>query len=120
MKIMIVDDNKGIREVIKSILDVQNAEFCECQDAAGALALYRFFEPDWVLMDIEMSGLDGITAARKITASESDAKIIIVTNYDEDQFREAAESAGAFAFVSKENLHKLNAIIRSGGNTDQL
>ena len=116
MRVMIVDDNKGIREVIKSMLFAKKAEFCECDNARSALALWKTFYPDWILMDIEMKGLDGIAATREITASASDARVVIVTNYDEDQFREAAKSAGAFAFVSKENLQELNEIINSSGD----
>jgi CheY-like chemotaxis protein len=111
MRIMIVDDNKKIREVIKSMLVGHKAEFCECEDAPSALALCESFTPDWILMDIEMDGMDGITAARKIGATGSSAKVVIVTNYDEKQFRDSAASAGAFAFVSKENLQELNEII---------
>lgn len=108
---MIVDDNERIRDVIKSMLVQHKAEFCECPDAETAFALYKSFDPDWVLMDIEMEGMDGISATRQIAGTGSKARIVIVTNYDENEFREAAVSAGAFAFVSKENLFELNRII---------
>lgn len=113
MKILVVDDNKGIREVIKNILEDKSAEFCECQDAASALALYRLFEPEWVLMDIEMDGMDGIAATREILRAHKTARVIIVTNYDEPHFREAASSAGAVAFVCKERLHELAEIVNN-------
>jgi CheY-like chemotaxis protein len=111
MKIMIVDDNRKIRDVIKSVLLEYQAEIFECEDAKSAIENYDCFRPDWVLMDIELDGMDGIAAAKEISKNDSKAKIIIVTNYDEPQFRSAARSAGAVAFVNKENLHELNGII---------
>lgn len=92
----------------------QEAEICECVDSTSAIESYGSFRPDWVLMDIEMDGMDGIAAAKEISKNDSKAKIIIVTNYDEPQFRIAARSAGAVAFVNKENLHELNGIINAG------
>ena len=111
MRIMIVDDNEKIRNVIKSMLVQHKPEFCECTDAETAFDLYKTFDPDWVLMDIEMEGMDGISATREITKNDKNSHVIIVTNYDEKQFREAAASAGAAGFVSKENLFELNEII---------
>ena len=115
---MIVDDNRRIREVIKSMLVEQKAEFCECGNAASAVETYGKFQPDWVLMDIEMEGMDGIAAAKEIVKADTDAKIVIVTNYDEPHFRFAARAAGAVAFVNKENLHELNGIINSARDAD--
>jgi CheY-like chemotaxis protein len=120
MKIMIVDDNKSIREVIKTMIVEQRAEICECVDAISAIESCGSFRPDWVLMDIEMDGMDGIAAAKEISMTDSKAKIIIVTNYDEPQFRSAAKSAGAVAFVNKENLHELNGIISAEKGDDLL
>ena len=111
---MIVDDNRKIRDVIKSVLFEQKAEIFECENAKSAIENYDCFRPDWVLMDIEMDGMDGIAAAKAIVKADADAKVVIVTNYDEPQFRYAARLAGAVAFVNKENLHELNRIINAG------
>ncbi|HEY9165783.1 MAG TPA: response regulator [Candidatus Kryptonia bacterium] len=113
MKIMIVDDNRNIREVMKSTVTRRGDEICECENARSAIALYKTFQPDWVLMDVEMEGTDGITATREMLRVDSKARVIIVTQYDEVHFRIAAEDAGAVAFVSKENLHELNRIIHA-------
>ncbi len=114
MKIMIVDDNRKIRDVIKSVLFEQKADILECENAKSAIENYDRFRPDWVLMDIEMDGMDGIAAAKAIVKADTDAKVVIVTNYDEPHFRFAARAAGAVAFVNKENLSELNEIINAG------
>lgn len=55
--------------------------------------------------------MNGIIVIREIVARGSTARLVVVTNCDDVHFREAAVSAGAFAFVSKENLHELIALI---------
>ncbi len=54
-----------------------------------------------------MKLMDGITATRRIKAADPAARIIIVTDYDQADLREAARQAGACAFVAKENLLEL-------------
>lgn len=83
----------------------------ECADGADAPAIYAANLPDWVLMDIEMEKMDGLTAARQIRAEFADAKIVFVTNYDDDAFRKSAREAGAIDYILKENLLDLQRIL---------
>jgi len=76
----------------------------ECEDGADALAAYEMHRPDWVLMDIEMARMDGITATRDLMQSFPEAKIVIVSKHDDAQLRAAARSAGACGYVLKDNL----------------
>ena len=78
----------------------------DCSDGADALAAYTRHRPDFVLMDIQMRVMDGITATQRIKADPA-ARIIIVTDYDQDDLREAAQQAGACGYVAKENLPEL-------------
>ena len=55
-------------------------------------------------MDIEVEPVDGLVASRAILAAHPEAKIIILTNYDEPNYRAAAKAAGARAFVLKDHL----------------
>jgi DNA-binding NarL/FixJ family response regulator len=64
-------------------------------------------------MDIAMKDLDGISATRQIKAAYPDAKIIIVTGYDEAELRQAAREAGACGYVLKENLIELRQRLQS-------
>jgi CheY-like chemotaxis protein len=64
-------------------------------------------QPDFVLMDVQMTTMDGITAAAQLKATDSNVRIIRVTNYDQVDLREAALQAGAYAFVGKDDLLKL-------------
>ncbi|MCM3871437.1 MAG: response regulator, partial [Pyrinomonadaceae bacterium] len=62
MKLLIVEDNEQMRRTIKSFMDDIAEAVFECADGADALAAYELRRPDWVLMDIEMKRMDGISA----------------------------------------------------------
>jgi CheY-like chemotaxis protein len=111
MKLLIVDDNATIRRMIKSIIKDLAEEISECSDGSEALAVYRERKPDWVLMDIKMKDMDGLAAAKQIRAAFPAANIVIVTNYDEADLREAARAAGARAYVVKEDLFALRDVL---------
>jgi CheY-like chemotaxis protein len=111
MKLLIVDDNATIRRMIRSIVRDLAEEISECSDGGEALAAYRESRPDWVLMDIKMKQMDGLAAARQIKAAFPGANIVIVTNYDETDLRDAARAAGARAYVVKEDLFALRDVL---------
>ncbi len=115
MQIMIVDDNLLIRNTIKSILASPEVDFIDCIDGALALDQYRSARPDWVLMDIKMPGMNGIQATRNIVAEFPDARIVIVTNFDDKEFRAEAEKAGARSYVLKEDLIRLRQVCNIDG-----
>jgi CheY-like chemotaxis protein len=107
MNLLIVEDNEQMRRMLKSLVADLAAAIYECGAAAEALAAYTAHQPDYVLMDIAMKEMDGIAATREIKRAYPEAKIIIVTNYDNADLREAARAAGACGYVLKENLLEL-------------
>ncbi len=111
MNVLIVEDNSAMRRLIKKIVSQVADEVYECGDGAEALAAYALHRPDYVLMDIEMSVMDGITATARIRAADPTAKIIIVTDYDQVELREAAQEAGACGYVVKDDLLELVRIL---------
>ena len=113
MTLLIVDDNDHMRLLLRNIVTDLADEISECSDGAEALSFYKEHQPDWVLMDIRMKDVDGLTATRQIKAAFADAKIIIVTNYDDQYLRQAAQQAGASEFVLKENLLEVRRILQS-------
>lgn len=83
----------------------------ECSDGSCALAAYNAFHPDVVLMDIRMPVIDGLAATREIIGADPGARIVIVTDYDDDHLRAAAVESGAQAYFLKENLTELAELI---------
>lgn len=111
MKVLIVDDNQNVRELMRDYLPDTVDRIYECADGSEALALYRKYLPDWVLMDIQMKEMDGITATRQIIAAYPKAHIMMVTDYNEDELRQAAHEAGACRYVVKDNLLSISEIL---------
>ena len=111
MKFLIVDDDERVRRLIKTIVGEAASVFCECGDGAQARSTYAEHQPDWVLMDLAMPEVDGITATRQIRADHPAARVIIVTANDSSAMREEARSAGACGYVLKENLLNLRQIL---------
>lgn len=112
MKVLIVDDDGPMRELIKRIVRDLVDEVCECEDGGGALAMYAAGHlhgglPDWVLMDIRMRDVDGLAATEQIIRFYPQAQILIVTSHNDASLREAARKAGARGYVLKENLFEI-------------
>lgn len=113
-KILIVDDHCDARRMTRFFLRDLPFEFVECADGADALDYYEATRPEWILMDWEMKRMDGLAATIQIVGKYPRAKILIVTNYD-DQLREAARKAGARGFILKENLTELRRHFTKNG-----
>lgn len=112
MILLIVENNSSIRRVIRSLVSRVAEQIYECEDGADAQAAYLQHQPDVVLMDISMKGVDGLTATRQIRKADPKARVIIVTNYDEGDLREEASRAGACGYVLKENLLELVGVLQ--------
>lgn len=111
--ILIVDDSRPIRELIRMTLGDTFVVVGECEDGSEALDAYVRLRPAWVLMDVDMLEIDGITATRQIITIFPDAKIVILTEHDDAALRRAALEAGAERYVLKQNLLSLCEIIET-------
>jgi DNA-binding NarL/FixJ family response regulator len=111
MIILIVEDNPTVRRLIRrAVTDIADNIF-ECEDGEDALAAYNEHRPDIVLMDVRMRRLDGLSATRQLLRHHPEARIIIVTDYDDDELRDTAHQAGACAYALKHNLTELENVI---------
>ena len=114
ISILLIEDSGEMRQTIKSSLRGLDATFIERDDGVHALAAYREHSPDWVLMDLEMKEMDGLTATSQIKSAYPEARIVIVTNFDDVVLREAADKAGASGYVLKDDLLSLRHIVKQG------
>jgi DNA-binding NarL/FixJ family response regulator len=74
---------------------------CEVEEGEKAAEAVMANRPDVVLMDIRMPGMDGLTATREVLASDPDAKVVILTTFDLDEYVYGALRAGASGFLLK-------------------
>ena len=119
MRLMIVDDSAAARAVLRDMLASLHCDITECHDGWEAIQQYRMNRPDWVLMDIHMPGLDGITATAALCKEDPDARVLMVTHFNDDSFRDRALEVGASGFFSKEDLFSvLHFLKASNGTTD--
>ena len=113
MTILIVDDNAAIRRLLRRAVLETAGVVWECSDGSEALSAYTGYRPDIVLMDIRMPHMDGLTATRRIREFDPAARVVIVTDYDDDDLRKASSEAGACAYALKQNLTELSGLVRS-------
>jgi CheY-like chemotaxis protein len=107
LSVLLVEDHAPMRDTLRMWLTGLAAPIAECDDGAAVCASYAAHHPDWVLMDIELPGQDGIAATRALLAQDPAARVLIVTGYDDDELRRAAAAAGACGYLLKENLWEL-------------
>lgn len=111
MKILVADDNARMRRMVRQALAGLTSEVYEAGDGVEAVAVCAALRPDWVLMDLRMKPMDGLRATAEIKARFPGTRVAIVTQYDEAEMRAEATRAGACAYVLKEDLQELPAIV---------
>lgn len=119
MKVLIVDNNKGMREFIKEMVYNLGYEPLEASNGLMAVDNFIFHKPEIVLMDIKMDVMDGIEATRLIRKISSHVKIIMVTDYNEEPLKLKAFEAGANEYLLKEELLKLKNLLNANNETNR-
>jgi CheY-like chemotaxis protein len=102
--ILIVDDDPSIRKLVATTLeDVAGFELVEAADGGEALDIAAEEAPAIVLLDIDMPGLDGLEACRRLRAetATADTTIVMLTAAAGEEAERAAEEAGADLFLTK-------------------
>ena len=111
-RILIVEDSTMMRRVIAKVLKEAGHEIVgEASSGEDALTLYAELKPDLVTMDITMRGMDGITAAKEIMEKDDTACILMLSNLDEDKYREEVERIGAIGLVNKHKSEDILALV---------
>ena len=106
INILIVDDNSDFRKRVKEYLGT--CEDCQviggASDGEEAISLALDLNPDLVLMDVRMGGMNGLNATQRLRDELPDIAIIILSKYDLHEYREAARIRGANGYVVKMNM----------------
>jgi DNA-binding NarL/FixJ family response regulator len=121
IRVMVVDDHAGLRKALRSVIKMQPdlEVVAEANDGEHALQLFPRINPDVVLMDGSMPGMNGIEATLQLRKLQFDVKVIALTLYEQSMYLEEMAVAGARGFVVKtgepEKLFEAIRTIAAGG-----
>jgi DNA-binding NarL/FixJ family response regulator len=101
--LLVVDDHAGVRQTVMALVSTEFPQFrlLEAECAEDALTLCGAEQPDLIVLDITLPGMDGFEATRRIKAAWPAIVIVMHSSSDMPVYRDASLAAGAAAFVGK-------------------
>jgi len=104
IRLLLADDQRLMREGLRTLLELEPGfeVVAEAADGQAALEAYDLHQPDVVLMDIRMPGMDGVEATRRLRARWPAARVIILTTFDDDASVFEGLRAGALGYLLKD------------------
>ena len=106
MRLVVVDDDQIVAISLKTILEAdEEIDVVACgNDGEDAIMLYEREKPDILLMDIQMKNVSGLSAAEEIMKKDSDAKILLLTTFSDDEYIVKALDIGVNGYILKQDL----------------
>jgi two-component system nitrogen regulation response regulator NtrX len=100
-RILVVDDEEGIRRVLSQLLEYEDHEVRSAGGAAEALEIYREFHPDLTFMDVKMARMDGLEALTKLREMDPSALVVMISGHGTIDTAVEATRRGAYDFLEK-------------------
>jgi two-component system, OmpR family, response regulator MprA len=125
MKILVVDDERAVRESLRRALELEGYQVELAEDGEQALErVAGIAAPDAVILDVLMPGIDGLEVCRRLRAEANAVPVLMLTARAEVDSRVAGLDAGADDYLPKpfalaELLARLRALLRRAGNGDE-
>ncbi|MDQ2983575.1 MAG: response regulator transcription factor [Actinomycetota bacterium] len=121
MKILVVDDERAVRESLRRALELEGYEIDLAEDGDEALGRLEAEQPDAVILDVLMPGVDGLEVCRRIRSTGSKLPVLMLTARDAVENRVEGLDAGADDYVTKpfaleELLARVRALLRRTGD----
>jgi DNA-binding NarL/FixJ family response regulator len=103
VRVLIVDDQEPFRTAATGVVEATEPFVVVGTSTSGeeCLAAVAALRPDLVLMDVGLPGIDGVEAARRLTALPRPPAVVLVSSYDEDALADGPATCGAVAYVAK-------------------
>ena len=100
-RVLVVDDEKGIREALQQLLEYEQIEVRTGATGAEALTLYEEFRPHLVFLDVKMQGMDGIETLKRLRELDHQAQVVMISGHGTIQTAVEATQHGAYDFLEK-------------------
>src|SRR5438105_5411323 len=100
-RVLVVDDEKGIREALTQLLEYEDIEVQACASGSEALSLYPELRPHLVFLDVKMQGMDGLETLRKLRELDPRAQVVMISGHGTIQTAVEATQLGAYDFLEK-------------------
>lgn len=114
MRVILIDDDSLVTLSLKTILEAENIEVVGLgNDGEDALPLYKQHQPDIVLMDIRMKKRNGIEATKDIIDYDENAKILLLTTFQDDEYIIEALKLGVKGYLLKQDYNSLIPTIQA-------
>jgi two-component system, NarL family, response regulator LiaR len=120
--VLVVDDHRTFAEALGVVFRLErDFRVAVASNGVDAVATAERMHPDVALMDLEMPGMGGVEAIRKMRSASSETRVLVLSGHDDDMLRAQAVEAGAVGFVSKVTpLQELPDVIRRVGHGETL
>ena len=100
-RVLVVDDEKGVREALKQVLEFEEIEVQTCASGLDALQAYTEFRPHLVFLDVKMQGMDGLEVLKRLREHDAHAQVVMISGHGTIQTAVEATQLGAYDFLEK-------------------
>ena len=107
IRVVLIDDQAPFRDAARMVVELTDGfeVVAEASDGEAGVAAVAEHQPDLVLVDLAMPGIDGMETTRRISALPTPARVVVMlSTYDPDEHRDRAHAAGAYDFVPKDEF----------------
>ncbi len=106
VRVLIVDDQEPFRRVAAAVVELTDPFVVAgtAESGESCLAAVRALLPDLVLMDVGLPGIDGLEAARRLSALPRPPVVVLMSTHDEEEFGDEARACGAVAYINKSDF----------------
>ncbi len=103
VQVLIVDDQEPFRSAARMVVEMTDGfeVAAEAESGEEGVELAAELQPDLVLMDVYLPGIDGLEATRRISGKANPPRVLVMSTHESEEFAEAAIAAGAIAFIPK-------------------
>src|SRR5437867_12038724 len=100
-RVLIVDDEPGIRQALGQLLEFEGYEVRSADNATDGITHYQSFRPHLVFLDVKMAGIDGLEALKRLRETDASAVVVMISGHATIQTAVEAPQRGAYDILEK-------------------